>query len=374
MAEYHANLTAAPNILIVDDTPANLDLLSGMLRERSYKIRAAISGKLALQAAVNEPPDLILLDVNMPEMNGYEVCARLKEIEDLKDVPVIFLSALTETADKVKAFRAGGVDYVTKPFQIEEILARVETHLTLKAAREYLKDKHRFLEYTFSRFVSPQVVEAMKEKPIDELLKMERREITVVFADLRGFTTLAHELTPEEVQETLNSFLEVMVAGVQAAGGMLDKFLGDGFVALFGAPFRQKDHALRALNAAIAMQREHRIWMAQRLADGLPYRPLGIGAATGETVVGAYGTHNRMEYTALGHVVNLASRLCGAAAAGEILTTPFTFDEARRETAPGVERSPICFRSKGKMQFKNIQEAVEVISVVPENSSHDCND
>jgi len=366
MPEESGKPAAAPNILIVDDTPANLDLLSGMLKERHYKIRAAISGKLALQAAANEPPDLILLDVNMPEMNGYEVCARLKKDEKLKDVPVIFLSALSETNDKVKAFQAGGVDYVTKPFQIEEILARVETHLTLKAAREYLKDKHRFLEYTFSRFVSPQVVEAMKERPIDELLKMERREITVVFADLRGFTSLASELPPEEVQETLNSFLEVMVAGVQAGGGMLDKFLGDGFVALFGAPFRQKDHALRALNTAIAMQQEHRLWMSRRLAAGLPCKPLGIGAATGETVVGAYGTHNRMEYTALGHVVNLASRLCGAAGAGEILTTPFTFEAARREAGTGAGQDFLWFLTKGKMQFKNIQEAVEVISVTPE--------
>lgn len=374
MKDVIGSQAAAPNILIVDDTPANLDLLSGMLRERRYKIRAALSGKLALQAAANEPPDLILLDVNMPEMSGYEVCARLKEIENLTDVPVIFLSALTETADKVKAFQAGGVDYITKPFQLEEILARVETHLTLRAAKEYLRDKHRFLEYTFSRFVSPEVVEAMKEKPINELLKMERREITVIFADLRGFTSLASELTPEEVQETLNSFLEVMVAGVQAGGGMLDKFLGDGFVALFGAPFRQKDHALRALNTAIAMQRDHRLWMARRVASGLPCKPLGIGAATGETVVGAYGTRNRMEYTALGHVVNLASRLCGAAEAGEILTTPFTKEEALRNCVPGGGLAASSSLSKGRMHFKNIQEAVAVISISPENHHNDGSD
>jgi len=366
-----AGMPAAPNILIVDDTPANLELLSGMLKERHYKLRAAISGKLALQAAFNDPPDLILLDINMPDMDGYEVCRRLKEDEKLKDIPVIFLSALTETMDKVKAFGAGGVDYITKPFQLEEIRARVETHLTLKAAREFLKDKNLFLEYTFSRFVSPEVVETMKQKPISELLKMERRELTVLFADLRGFTAMANELTPEEVQETLNSFLEVMVACIEDARGMTDKFLGDGFMALFGAPFRQGDHARRALTAAVAMQRAHREWMAERAAGGRPCRPLGIGVATGETVVGAYGTRNRMEYTALGHVVNLASRLCGAAEAGEILTTPFTRDTALSGAPANAGPLSLSFLSKGKMRFKNIQEPVEVLSTAMEVPAHE---
>lgn len=356
------------NILVVDDTPANLELLSGMLKERQYRIRAAISGKLAMQAAQNDPPDLILLDINMPEMDGYEVCRQLKDDPKLKDIPVIFLSALTETMDKVKAFGAGGVDYITKPFQLEEIRARVETHLTLKAAREFLKDKNRFLEYTFSRFVSPEVVETMKEKPISELLRMERSELTVLFADLRGFTAMSNKLTPEEVQETLNSFLEVMVASVEKARGMLDKFLGDGFMALFGAPFKQDDHARNALNAAIAIQRAHRVWIADRAAKGLPWRPLGIGLATGETVVGAYGTHNRMEYTALGHTVNLASRLCGSAGAGEILTIPFTRDEALRNAPGGGSTVAFPFSSKGKMLFKNIQEPVEVISIAAEDT------
>ena len=125
---------------MVDDTPANLELLSGMLKGRGYKVRAAISGKLALQAARNDAPDLILLDINMPEMNGYEVCAELKSDEKLKDIPVIFLSALTETMDKVKAFGLGGVDYITKPFQFEEVEARVETHLKLRRQKNQLEE------------------------------------------------------------------------------------------------------------------------------------------------------------------------------------------------------------------------------------------
>jgi signal transduction histidine kinase len=137
------------NLLIVDDTPANLELLFGMLKGRGYKVRAAISGKLALQAAQNDPPDLILLDINMPEMDGYEVCRRLKENGELKDIPVIFLSALNETIDKVKAFGVGGIDYITKPFQFEEMAARVRTHLELRRQKRRLQenyDKLRELE------------------------------------------------------------------------------------------------------------------------------------------------------------------------------------------------------------------------------------
>ena len=141
---------------MVDDIPANLQMLSEMLKGRGYKVRAAVSGKLALQAASNEPPDLILLDINMPEMNGYEVCEKLKADEKLKDIPVIFLSALTETIDKVKAFGTGGVDYITKPFQFEEVEARVETHLELRRQKLRLQeayDKLRELEKLRDSFV-----------------------------------------------------------------------------------------------------------------------------------------------------------------------------------------------------------------------------
>ena len=136
--------TSKGNVLIVDDTPANLQLLAGLLRERGYKPRPVLSGKLALQAAATTPPELILLDVNMPEMDGYAVCAQLKRDQKLKDIPVIFISALTETLDKVKAFQAGGVDYVTKPFDAEEVCARVQTHLTLRQLQIDLQ--HRFEE------------------------------------------------------------------------------------------------------------------------------------------------------------------------------------------------------------------------------------
>jgi len=135
-----------PNILVVDDTPANLQLLTNMLKERGYKTRPVPSGMLALQAAKNDPPDVVLLDINMPAMNGYEVCERLKADEQLKEIPVIFISALNEIMDKVRAFSVGGVDYITKPFQIDEVQARVETHLKLRSLQKELEMHNRELE------------------------------------------------------------------------------------------------------------------------------------------------------------------------------------------------------------------------------------
>jgi len=139
-----------PDILVVDDTPANLQLISGMLRSHGYKVRPVPSATLALQAAKTSPPDLVLLDINMPELNGYEVCERLKAEDTTRDVPIIFLSALHETIDKVKAFKSGGVDYISKPFQFEEVEARVTTHLRLKALREESEQRARELEKAYT--------------------------------------------------------------------------------------------------------------------------------------------------------------------------------------------------------------------------------
>ena len=161
----HCPARAAPgqaaSILVVDDTPANLQVLAGMLKDRGYKVRPVPSGKLALAAARRNPPDLILLDINMPEMNGYEVCEHLKADEKLKGIPIIFISALTEPLDKVKAFAIGGVDYLTKPFQMEELHARVETHLKLRRLQIDLEEHSRDLE--------------LARKRIDHDLKLARR-------------------------------------------------------------------------------------------------------------------------------------------------------------------------------------------------------
>ncbi|MEI6149444.1 MAG: response regulator, partial [bacterium] len=140
-----------PDILVVDDTTANLQLIAGMLKDRGYRVRPVPSGKLALQAIQKEQPDLILLDINMPEMNGYEVCTILKADEALKEIPVLFISALDETMDKIKAFAVGGVDYITKPFQFEEVEARVKTHLKLRRLQLELERQNRQLRENYEQ-------------------------------------------------------------------------------------------------------------------------------------------------------------------------------------------------------------------------------
>src|SRR3989339_730306 len=141
----------SPDILVVDDTPANLQLLTGMLKERGYRVRPVPSGKLAIQAARSQTPDLILLDVNMPEMNGYEVCEQFKADAALREIPVLFISALGETMDKMKAFAVGGVDYVTKPFQFEEVDARVQTHLKLRRLQIEQERQNRQLRESYDQ-------------------------------------------------------------------------------------------------------------------------------------------------------------------------------------------------------------------------------
>jgi two-component system sensor histidine kinase/response regulator len=197
----------APNILIVDDTPGNVLLLVRMLTERGYKARTALSGKLALQAARTEPPDLILLDIAMPEMNGYEVCEQLKADAALKEIPVIFISALNETIDKVKAFRVGGVDYVTKPFQFEEVYARVQTHLRIRSLQRQLSDQNENLE----RLVAERTRELAKAyerlqesgRLKDDFLCMISHEIRTPANGVLGVGNLVLALCPPSKDRTL---------------------------------------------------------------------------------------------------------------------------------------------------------------------------
>lgn len=193
----------AQSILIVDDTPANLLLLVRMLTKRGYKPRTVLSGKLALQAARAEPPDLILLDITMPEMNGYEVCEQLKADAALKDIPVIFISALTETLDKVKAFKAGGVDYVTKPFQFEEVYARVQTHLQLSRLEKFRDDLTHMILHDLRNPLA--VIFCL-------LAVLESKEAQTLSTSTRDIVALAR-LSAEELHNMISSILDVSKIG-----------------------------------------------------------------------------------------------------------------------------------------------------------------
>jgi class 3 adenylate cyclase len=225
----------------------------------------------------------------------------------------------------------------------------------------------RWLENTFSRYVAPAVIEQMQDMDAKDFLTTERRTLTILFGDIRGFTAISQELAPEQVQEMVNSFLENMVDCIERLDGTIDKFVGDEVMAIFGAPVPQTDHAMRAIVCAVEMQRVHSEWMKQRTAEGKPARPMGIGIATGSVVVGNIGTKTRMDYTVLGHTVNLAARLCGSAEGGEVLTVASTHAaaaEGKKAYAGRVPLPHLSFASKEKMSFKNVRETVEVFSVV----------
>ncbi|MCC6748409.1 MAG: adenylate/guanylate cyclase domain-containing protein [Deltaproteobacteria bacterium] len=226
--------------------------------------------------------------------------------------------------------------------------------------------RQRWLEATFSRYVSPAVIEQLERMDSSAWLRMSRREVTILSADLRGFSGLCQELHPEEVQELVNAFLGNMLDCVDLLRGTVEKFEGDGVMAIFGAPLEQPDHALRGLVCALEMQQRQRRWIGERRTAGRAAPALGVGVSSGPAVVGNVGTRQRLHYTALGHTTNLSARLCGLAEGGEVLTSPETREEALRAMAdPRVQlpRLPLTFTSRGELRLKNLAAPVEVLVV-----------
>jgi class 3 adenylate cyclase len=223
----------------------------------------------------------------------------------------------------------------------------------------------RWLENTFARYVAPEVIEQMLMRPEENFMEMDRRNVTVLFADLRGFTRITQQLEPHVLQEMVNQFLSNTVDSIKKFGGTVDKFIGDEVMALFGAPVPLPDHPVRAMCAAIDAQNKHNKTIQTWEQLKRPTVGMGIGLTTGDAFIGNLGTLSRMEYTAIGHTVNLAARLCGAAGSGEILTT----EECFRRTAEALQNSELSniprfkFSPKGKQTFKNVDQPVTVLSV-----------
>jgi len=340
-----ATLPERPSILIVDDTPANLALLSDILRS-DYRTKAAVSGEKALQLAFSgTPPDLILLDIMMPGMNGYLVCQRLKANPATHNVPVIFVTALGEIEDEARGLEVGAVDYITKPISAPIVMARIKTHLALheqtremermiaklEAQSSELSEWNRTLEQRVAegisqverlgrlkRFFSPAVVELLLSGSAEDPLKSHRREIAAVFLDLRGFTAFTETSDPEDVMGVIGEYHEAMGQLVMAHGGTVERFAGDGIMIFFNDPLPVDNPAGKAVAMAIAMQERF-----AALAQGWHKRgyelAMGIGVAQGYATIGAIGFEGRRDYGAIGTVTNLAARLCGEAAGGQIV-------------------------------------------------------
>ena len=249
-------------ILVVDDTPANIQTVAAILKGKGYQLSVATNGKQALDALTKIRPDLILLDVMMPELDGFETCQRIKSSEAWRDIPVIFLTAKTDTADIVKGFEMGAVDYVGKPFNAHELLARVSTHLTVDQLRRSLALKnvelaraHELVRRAFGRYVSEEVAESLLRDPEGLELGGEERDATILMSDLRGFTAMAERLAPRDVIEVLNLYLETMVDVIGRYEGTIDEIIGDAILVIFGAPVACSDHAAKAVACGLAMRR-----------------------------------------------------------------------------------------------------------------------
>src|SRR5262245_43559709 len=324
--------TSAKNrVLVVDDTPANIQTLAAILKEKGYQISVATNGKQALDVLARVQPDLILLDVMMPELDGFEMCRRIKASEQWRQIPVIFLTAKTETTDIVQGFELGAVDYVAKPFNAHELLARVNTHLTMDELRRSLSEKnaelaraHELVRRAFGRYVSEEVAASILQSPDGLELGGEEREVTILMSDLRGFTALAARQQPREVISFLNLYLEVMVDVIGRYEGTIDEIIGDAILVIFGAPISCSDHAEKAVACGLAMQLAMD-QVNQRLAEkGASELKMGIGIHTGRVIVGNIGSERRTKYAAVGSSVNLAGRIESFTSGGDLLISECT--------------------------------------------------
>ena len=299
-------------ILLVDDVMENIQIAGTILKEKGYRLNTARNGKQALEVVEMTIPDLILLDIMMPEMDGYECCDQLKKNERTKDIPIIFLTAITEAAKIVHGLEHGAVDYIIKPFNASELVSRIKTHLDLRQARLDLES----LTQKASRYISPHVFDAIFKGEKDAVLETEQKRLTILFSDIVGFTERTETMGDKELTRWLNDYCDEMAKLVLQHGGTLDKFIGDSVMAFFGDPVSAgvKEDAVSCM--AIEMNQVVE-------AMGIQVR---IGVNSGSAYVGNFGTEQQMNYTIIGKAVNAASRLQTSCEPGKILISQTTYD------------------------------------------------
>lgn len=348
-------------ILVVDDNPDNLDLLSRRLQKKNYKTICVSSGKEALALLDQETIDLVLLDIMMPEISGLDVLRSIRANTSLARLPIIMVTAKDSSEDVVHALRLGANDYITKPIDFPVLFARVSTQLDLKLANDrnrelvdLLEERNEFIRSVFGRYVSDNIVEQLLSKPGALRLGGETRYLTIMFADIRGFTPIAESLPPSSVVELLNNFFGVMTDNIERYRGTINEFYGDGILAFFGAPLQSENHSRDALCCACKMQQS----MAQvnqiNRDAGLPGLELGVGINTGNVVIGNIGAYTRRKYGIVGASVNLAAHIQTHARAGEILAAKTTVIEAGESIEHGEKRM---------IDAKGIDQPVEVFLI-----------
>jgi class 3 adenylate cyclase/ActR/RegA family two-component response regulator len=323
--------------LAVDDEPANLRLLDAVLTPRGYRILTASSGAEALALLETEDVDIVLLDIVMPEMDGHEVCRRIRSKPATEFLPVVMITA-SGSEQRLAALESGADDFVTKPFDKSELLARVASlarikryHDTILRQAGELADWNTELETRVARqvaelertnrlrhFLSPQLADLVVEN--ESLLQSHRREIVVVFTDLRNFTPFAETSEPEEVMGVLGEYHKAIGSLVHAYEGTLERFTGDGIMMFFNDPITCDDPAERAVRMALELRDAVKELAVQWLRNGHDL-PVGIGIAQGFATLGKIGFEGRFDYAAIGSVTNLAARLCSDAGPWQVLVT-----------------------------------------------------
>ncbi len=337
---------AIPRVLVVDDQAPNVRLLEAILAPRGYDVRTASSGEEALAALDQDDVDLVLLDVVMPGMDGYEVCRAIRERPVTAYLPVVMVTASGEE-QKVKALESGADDFLTKPINKNELLARVASLARVKRYQDTIKRqsdelaawnkelKVRVAEQVsqiermsrLRRFLSPQLSELIVDSGDESFLESHRREIVVVFCDLRGFTPFAEASDPEEVMSVLSDYHAALGDLIFRFEGTLERFAGDGLMVFFNDPVRCDDGPARAIRMSVAMRARVR-GLAEAWARQGHDLALGIGIAQGYATLGRVGFEGRHDYAAIGSVTNLASRLCADAEPWQILVSERVFSAA----------------------------------------------
>jgi len=358
-------------ILVVDDLAANVRLLEAILEPAGYSVLSASSGPEALERVVTELPDLVLLDVQMAGMNGYEVCRRIREHEATALIPVVMVTSHDSEA-RIDGIRAGADDFVTKPFDQQELLLRVRSlvrikryHDTIRAQAAELAEWNRTLEARVAgqveelarmarlrRFLSPTLAEVVMERG-DSVLESHRRELAVLFADLRGWTDFSTATEPEEVMSVVGSYHAAMGELISRYDATVGWFAGDGLMVWFNDPIPCEEPAERAVRMAVEMREAMSALTAGWRKRGHEL-DFSIGVALGYATIGRIGFEGRYDYGAVGSVLNLASRLCDAAEPGQIVVS----QRVLAEVEDFVETQPL-----GKLELKGFGKPVDAFAV-----------
>ena len=339
------------HLLIVDDNKVNRLLLARGLEQQGHTVDFAVNGMDALEIVRTRPFDLILLDIQMPELDGYQVLEELVSDPDLRNIPVVMTSSTDELASVARCIEMGAEDFLTKP--VNPVLLRARINASLE--KKWLRDQQQEL---LRKFATSEVAEDLLTAGFE--LGGRFVEATAMFLDIRSFTTIAESQDPADTIELLNTYYTLMFDAISGHGGVVNQIVGDGLMAIFGAPVPQDEHCHRSVMAALEMVELVGLFNQEQAMLGKPQIKIGVGIASGRVIAGYTGTQHRATYTCVGDTVNLASRL---EAHTKLAGVPILFDEATRL---GL-RPDVSVEDRGVVEIRGKTEPVRVYTVIAES-------